>query len=85
MMIIWWSKHVGVILSILVCDMWNSIFITNKRIVWTILYIGVLMYIPLHWFLPGDDDYYCCKNIGGFMCMDNLQFYCVEFGVYKWL
>jgi hypothetical protein len=38
MMIIWWSKHVGVILNVLVCDIWINILNTNKCIGWTIIH-----------------------------------------------
>jgi hypothetical protein len=50
MMIIWWSKHVGVTLSVLVCDIWINVLlhtsalvgplhITNKCISWTVTHI----------------------------------------------
>jgi hypothetical protein len=33
MMIIWWSKHVGVILSVLVCDIWINVFSQTDALV----------------------------------------------------
>jgi hypothetical protein len=33
MMIIWWSKHVGVILSVLVCDIWIDILLQTSALV----------------------------------------------------
>jgi hypothetical protein len=33
MMIIWWSKHVGVILSVLVCDIWISVSLQTSALV----------------------------------------------------
>jgi hypothetical protein len=39
MMIIWWSKHVGVILNVLVCDVWINVLIQTSALVWP-LYIA---------------------------------------------
>jgi hypothetical protein len=33
MMIIWWSKHVGVILNVLVCDIWINVLIRTSALV----------------------------------------------------
>jgi hypothetical protein len=33
MMIIWWSKHVGVILSVLVCDVWINVLLQTSALV----------------------------------------------------
>jgi hypothetical protein len=33
MVIIWWSKHVGVILSVLVCDIWNNVLLQTSALV----------------------------------------------------
>jgi hypothetical protein len=33
MMIIWWSKHVGVILSVLVCDIWFNVLLQISALV----------------------------------------------------
>jgi hypothetical protein len=38
MMISWWSKHVGVILSVLMCDICINVLLQNKCISWTIIY-----------------------------------------------
>jgi hypothetical protein len=32
-MIIWWSKHVGVILNVLVCDIWINVLIQTSALV----------------------------------------------------
>jgi hypothetical protein len=33
MLIIWWSKHVGVILSVLVCDIWIDVLLQTSALV----------------------------------------------------
>jgi hypothetical protein len=33
MMIIWWSKHVGVILSVLICDIWIDVYLPRSALV----------------------------------------------------
>jgi hypothetical protein len=33
MMIIWWSKHVGVILNVLVCDIWINVLLQTSALV----------------------------------------------------
>jgi hypothetical protein len=33
MMIIWWSKHVGAILSVLVCDIWINVLLQTSALV----------------------------------------------------
>jgi hypothetical protein len=33
MMIIWWSKHVGVILSVLMCDIWINVLLQTSALV----------------------------------------------------
>jgi hypothetical protein len=33
MMIIWWSKHVGVILSVLMCDIWINVLLQTRALV----------------------------------------------------
>jgi hypothetical protein len=33
MMIIWWSKHVGVILNVLFCDIWINVLIQTSALV----------------------------------------------------
>jgi hypothetical protein len=33
MMIVWWSKHVGVILNVLVCDIWINVLIQTSALV----------------------------------------------------
>jgi hypothetical protein len=33
MMIIWWSKHVGVILNVLVCDIWINVLLQTNALV----------------------------------------------------
>jgi hypothetical protein len=45
MMISWWSKHVGVILSVLMCDIWIN---TNKCISWTITHSELKCTVK-HW------------------------------------
>jgi hypothetical protein len=37
-MIVWWSKHVGVILSVLVCDIWINVLLHTSALV-GLLYI----------------------------------------------
>jgi hypothetical protein len=32
-MIIWWSKHVGVILSVLMCDIWINVLLQTSALV----------------------------------------------------
>jgi hypothetical protein len=32
-MIIWWSKHVGVILNVLVCDIWINVLLQTSALV----------------------------------------------------
>jgi hypothetical protein len=39
MMIIWWLKHVGVILSVLMCDIWINVLLQTSALVGP-LYIG---------------------------------------------
>jgi hypothetical protein len=33
MMMIWWSKHVGVILSVLMCDIWIKVLLQTSALV----------------------------------------------------
>jgi hypothetical protein len=33
MMIIWWSKHIGVILNVLMCDIWINVLIETSALV----------------------------------------------------
>jgi hypothetical protein len=46
-MIIWWSKHVGVILSVLVCDIWINVLLQTSALVGP-LYIVFLTYCFKH-------------------------------------
>jgi hypothetical protein len=38
MMISWWSKHVGVILNVLMCDIWINVLLSTKCISWAVMY-----------------------------------------------
>jgi hypothetical protein len=44
MMIIWWSKHVGVILNVLVCDIWINVLIQTSALVWPLYIVSVFVW-----------------------------------------
>jgi hypothetical protein len=58
MMIIWWSKDAGVILSVLVCDIWINVLLQRSALVGP-LYIGMKRYLRI-----GVIDYLKIEGIG---------------------
>jgi hypothetical protein len=45
MMIIWWSKHVGVILSVLMCDIWINVLLQTSALIWPLyIYYGLSLF-----------------------------------------
>jgi hypothetical protein len=56
MMIIWWSKHVGVILNILLCDIWINVLIQTSALIGQLyLYIVIPnMFINARFHCTGD-------------------------------
>jgi hypothetical protein len=51
-MIVWWSKHVGVILNVLVCDIGINVLIQTSALVWPLYVANMDVLMPLTIRLP---------------------------------